>query len=278
MCGEFFQEAKYESDEVVEVVSTSTSEEVGQDSDNGLDANNSGSDYRYGDEEMMVQGLGGDDTNKKKIHGRDRILTVHEIDAHWLQRQLSGHYNEDADACANIAGDVLNVLNPTKNTDLRQCENCLLVLLESELFDLIKLILNNRVKIWGCVSLKRVSNITERDSVEAVLKSEATGEGMKVWEEIHSKGKTEDWTRERIRGITDSLRGGGAGVGGVEERMCDNGMEKRQGVSSALDSIGNKPTDSDKHGVCDATMNDVYVNKEEVIELDLNSLTNHGGQ
>ncbi len=59
--------------------------------------------------------------------------------------------------------------------------------LGSELFDLIKSILNNWVRIWACVLLERAKDDGERDAIENVVKHEATGEGMRVLEEIHSR-------------------------------------------------------------------------------------------
>ncbi len=244
-------ESEVDEDEVVEVASTSSSEPENIDDEDG------DRDDLEGEEDKIVH----DDgivTSKKRKHAYDRVLSVHEIDAHYLQRQLSAHY-DDANVCAQMASEVLDILdisNEEKTRDLRECENKLLVLLESELFDLIKLILNNRVRIWGCVSLKRAKDDDERDDIEAILKKEPSGEGIRVWEEIHSKSKAEDWTRERLRGITDSIQ------------IKKNDTSK-EGVSSALDSIGNLAKDS---GV--DTKRD---EQEEVIELDLDSLAFRDG-
>ena len=162
-----------EDDEVVEVASTSSEEPEDLDDEPEDD----------GEEDRLVQGETEVGPSKKRRHGYDRTLTVHEIDAHYLQRQLSSHY-QDANVCADIASQVLDVLDLSKPkpNDARDCENQLLGLLESELFDLIKSILNNRVQIWTCISLKRAKDNEERDAIEAILKSEASGEGLRVWE------------------------------------------------------------------------------------------------
>ena len=155
-------ESEGEEDEVVEVASTSSSEPEMDNEPLEDDA----------DEERLVQGDTDGGPSKKRRHAYDRTLTVHEIDAHYLQRQLSSHY-EDATVCADIAREVLEILDLSKKpkpNDLRDCENLLLGLLESELFDFIKLILNNRVRIWACVSLKRAKDNEERVQIENILK------------------------------------------------------------------------------------------------------------
>eukprot|EP00957_Ditylum_brightwellii_P185135 14098617-Ditylum_brightwellii.AAC.1 len=223
-----------EEDEVVDIAESSSEEE---DNDNEEEDKNGEAavvaEEEADGEEKMVQG-GRDEKEqhgKKNKSSNNRILTVHEIDAHYLQRQLSKHY-DDADVCAKISDDVLSVLDITtkitkdqssSTSDVRECENKLLVLLGFELFDLIKLVLTNRVRIWGCVKLKRAKDDAERDEIERVLREEETGEGRRVWEELHSKSKAEDWTRERMRGITETLQ---------------KKKEDKKSVSKALDSIG----------------------------------------
>jgi len=238
-----------DGDEVVDVASTSSSEPEDIDEDEDDDDNED-------DEEKLVI----DETataSKKRKHTHDRVLSVHEIDAHYLQRQLSSYY-DDANVCSQLANEVLEILDISSDrvSDLRECENRLLVQLESELFDLIKLLLNNRVKIWACVSLKRAKDDSERDGIETVLKKESSGEGQRVLEEIHSKSKAEDWTRDRMRGITDSFQ--------------RKKKELNKDVSSALDSIGIKSDGADNGMTGDS-------NKDEPIELDLDSLAFRDG-
>lgn len=243
-------ESDVDEDQVVEVASTSSSEPENLDEDEDF------SDDEEGGEDKIVHDDGAVKSKKRK-HAYNRILSVHEIDAHYLQRQLSSHY-DDANVCAQMANEVLDILDisdSARTSDLRECENKLLVLLESELFDMIKLILNNRVRIWACVSLKRAKDDKERDEIEAIVKKEPTGEGARVWEEIHSKSKAEDWTRERMRGITDS----------IQTKKNDT---SKDGVSSALDSIGvqNKDAEEIKQD-----------EEEQAIELDLDSLAFRDG-
>eukprot|EP00934_Nitzschia_sp_Nitz4_P003078 Nitzschia sp. Nitz4//scaffold4_size323378//60170//66898//NITZ4_000629-RA/size323378-snap-gene-0.405-mRNA-1//1//CDS//3329553306//3068//frame0 len=206
------------------------------------------SDVEPDDEEKLVQGEG---AKKKSQHASERILSVHEIDAHFLQRQLSRHI-DDADESARLAGLVLKELDIRLDTDVRECENKLLLLLRFELFDTIKLLLRNRVRVWACVSMKRAQTDEERTSIEEALKQEPTGEGLRVWDEMHSKSRAKDWSLERIRGLTSSMP--------VDSDSKD--------VTKALDSIQVKAELGDQDG---AKM-EVDTNDEKVVELDLEQL------
>jgi pre-mRNA-splicing helicase BRR2 len=259
-----------EEDEVVDAASTSSSEDD-ENVTTVTDIPNSSVLNDEADSDVILQGITDEaDVNKsskRRKYTHQRSLTAHEIDAHYLQRQLSKYY-VDANECASIAQEVLDILDISreKSNDLRECENKLLVLLDSELFDVIKLILNNRVKIWACVSLKRAKDDSERDAIESALKSEPSGEGMRVWEEIHSKSRADDWTRERIRGMTESLQ---------NNNRKEDGVAKLKGVSAALDSV------SVKSSMDDSNMMDIdATNKPDTdtpIELDLDSIAFRDG-
>jgi len=206
------------------------------------------------DEEKLIQG---DDGNKKKRRGQERLLSVHEIDSHFLQRQLSRHMDDAAES-ARIASEVLDVLNIRNHTDVRECENKLLFLLRFDMFDTIKLLLRNRVKVWACVSMKRAQTEEERNSIEKSLMEEPTGEGKAVWNEMHSKSRAEDWSRERMKGLKDTLKGG------------DPSTDTND-VSKALDSINIKTEDTRSSKSMDID-DDENNKKEDVVELDLEQL------
>ncbi|KAG7347010.1 DEAD/DEAH box helicase domain protein [Nitzschia inconspicua] len=210
-------------------------------------------DDQEDDEEKLVQG---GDENKKKSHVQDRTLSVHEIDAHFLQRQLSKHISDAAES-ARLANEVLEVLDIRNQSDVRECENKLLLLLRFDMFDTIKLILNNRTRVWACVSMKRAQNDEERSDVEKALMDDSTGEGKLVWDEIHSKSRAADWSRERMRGLTDSLK--------VDPNATN--------VTSALDSIKVKQETEENTMDIDGG----GVKQEDAIELDLDQLAFRDG-
>lgn len=230
-----------DEDVVVDVGDSSSDEGGGnEDGENLQEANDIGSD-----EERIVQGTApdrskGDGKGKK---GGVRILSVYEIDAHYLQRRLALTL-DDADECARLADQVLGVLDirppssgekGSSGTSLRECENQLLVLLGFERFDLIKTLLANRARIWGCVSLKRATDEETRDAVETALMEEETGEGRRALEELRSRSMAEDWKGERMKTVQDTLRKKERGDGTNESPDDIDGKESK--MSKALDSI-----------------------------------------
>jgi pre-mRNA-splicing helicase BRR2 len=241
------------------VVVDSSSESEDEDADEAEQSELRQKDQGAGDEnpdndeeneEMLVQG---GDQDKKKTRGQDRILSVHEIDAHFLQRLLSRHIS-DASESAQLANEVLDVLDIRNQTDVRECENKLLLLLRFEMFDTIKLVLNNRLRVWSCVSMKRAQTDEERGAIERVLMDDQTGEGRSVWDEMHSKSRAADWSRERMRDLTDSLK--------ADPNAID--------VTSALDSI--KVKQRAETGVEDKMEDGDGVKQEGAMELDLDQL------
>ena len=211
-----------EEDVVVDVDDSSSEEGDGRG-----DATHEGNDDS-GDEEVMVQGS----TSRSKSGGGKggvRILSVHEIDAHYLQRRLAATL-DDAEECANVADQVLSVLDIRPGTSIRECENQLLVLLGFERFDLIKTLLANRARIWGCVSIKRAVDESTRDAIEKALMEDESGEGEKALTELRSRSAAEDWKGEKMKSAKDTLRkekgGDFSEASGAQSKM-----------SKALDSV-----------------------------------------
>jgi len=228
-------------DVVVDVGDSSSDEGDGnEDGENLQEANDIGAD-----EERIVQGKASDRSKGegKGKKGGVRILSVYEIDAHYLQRRLALTL-DDAEECARLADQVLGVLDirpppsgekGSSGTSLRECENQLLVLLGFERFDLIKTLLANRARIWGCVSLKRATDEVTRDAVETALMEEETGEGRRTLEELRSRSMAEDWKGERMKTVQDTLRKKERGDG--TDESPDDIVGKESKMSKALDSI-----------------------------------------
>jgi pre-mRNA-splicing helicase BRR2 len=141
-------------------------------------------------------------TPKKEKLSAKKELSVHDIDAHWLQRQLSAYY-DDANVSSKVADDALEILAVN---DLRECENKLLVLLGFELFDLIKLLLANRLTVWGCIRLKRAQDDDEKKAIEDTLKADPSGQGKKVWHELFDKASAEHWAQERLSNLASRTK------------------------------------------------------------------------
>jgi pre-mRNA-splicing helicase BRR2 len=108
--------------------------------------------------------------------------------------------------------------------------------------------------------MKRARSDEERAAVETVLVNEPSGEGKAVWGEMHSKSRAADWSRERMRGLTDTLKAN----------------PNSKDVSTALDSIKViGVTESGTDDTMDA--DEGIVKKEEAIELDLDQLAFRDG-
>jgi len=243
-----------DDDEVAEVARSSEDEESSVEGPSRAAAPGAPGGDGYGSDEEEDRVVQGGKTNKddygpaassSSANKRgQRVLSVHEIDAHYLQRQLAAGFDGDAAACARAADDVLQLLDPRAGLDLRECENRLLVLLGFDLFDPIKLILSNRVRIWGCVALKRSRNDAERDEVEAVLRKEGSGDGKQVWEDLHSSaGTAGDWSRDRMRGIqaaesqSSSASAPPAASSSRDMGIDDQGDEDQGPIELDLDSL-----------------------------------------
>ena len=236
--------------------SSSEDEDEEEDKDGGVASVDEDEDDDENEEKQVLA------QDKKSSRKKDRVLTVHEIDAHFLQRQLSS-YITDADESAQKAESILKVIDIRGggSSDLRECENKLLVLLGFDLFDVIQLILHNRVKVWACVSMKRAQTDAERSAIEQALADESSGAGKRVLEEIHSKGRAQDWTvKERMKGLTDSIKTETTG--------------NKQDVTKAIDSIGIK---HDNAG--DDDMMDIDIPSKDLAptELDLEALAFRDG-
>lgn len=155
-------------------------EEVGSDDDEG------------GVETLQaatLQGQHGEDVDEEDVG-----LSVHEIDAHWLQRQLSRHF-PDATESASLAEEVLGVLQAT---DERLVENRLVQLLDFDKFALIKLLLRNRAKILYCTRLKQAQDDDQRKAVVEAMRADLISGGPQLLEQLNQRASAESWTQDRI--------------------------------------------------------------------------------
>lgn len=97
----------------------------------------------------------------------DRTLEPREVDAYWLQRQLSKYYS-DALTSQQIAKDVLEVLVSSK--DNRECENRLVQMLNYDKFDLVKLFTRYRFLIYYGTKLGQAPSETEREFLQTTMR------------------------------------------------------------------------------------------------------------
>jgi pre-mRNA-splicing helicase BRR2 len=171
--------------------------------------------------------LKGGDDNAGDIDIDQQSLSVHDIDAHWLQRQLSKYYT-DANVSAKLSEDTLNAL---QITDGRDCENQLVVLLDYDKFDFIKLLLRNRWKIFYCTKLKQAQTDTERTEIELEMKEDGEGIGNAILEEINQTATAESWAADRLGEFANKAR--------REARALNRSGKENQSSDEIEENIGN---------------------------------------
>jgi len=155
-----------------------------EDEDTGVEAYGSGGMLR------------GEEADRDMLTEEDSkyYISVHDIDAHWLQRQVSKFYT-DANLSSKAAEEILTIL---RISDERSCENKLVVLLDFDKFEFIKLLLKNRVKIYYCSRIKQAQNDNERESIEKEMMSDVENGGPQLLEQLYKRASAESWTQDRL--------------------------------------------------------------------------------
>ncbi|KAM5170739.1 U5 small nuclear ribonucleoprotein 200 kDa helicase [Mantella aurantiaca] len=126
-------------------------------------------------------------TKKKDLHPRD-------IDAFWLQRQLSRFY-DDAIVSQKKADEVLEILKTAG--DDRECENQLVLLLGFNTFDFIKILRQHRMMILYCTLLASAQSEAEKERIMG--KMEADSELSKYLYQLQETEKEDLIREERTR-------------------------------------------------------------------------------
>ncbi|MGH0127821.1 UNVERIFIED_CONTAM: hypothetical protein FKN15_052455 [Acipenser sinensis] len=126
-------------------------------------------------------------TKKKDLHPRD-------IDAFWLQRQLS-HFYDDAIVSQKRADEVLEILKTA--SDDRECENQLVLLLGFNTFDFIKILRQHRRMIQYCTMLASAQSEAEKERI--MSKMESDPELSKVLYQLQETEKEDIIREERSR-------------------------------------------------------------------------------
>ncbi|KAI3919601.1 hypothetical protein MKX01_018424 [Papaver californicum] len=199
------------------------------------------------DEKSDYDQMGGIDDDEMQDANEGMTLNVQDIDAYWLQRKISNAYGEiDPQQCQKLAEDVLKML--AEGGDNREVERNLLVLLDFDKFELIKVLLRNRLKIVWCTRLARAIDEEERKKIE----EEMMGLGPElasILEQLHATRATakerqkivEKNIREEARRLKDGSGGGDdrdwERRGPVIDGDSESGWLKGQRQLLDLDSI-----------------------------------------
>ena len=102
-------------------------------------------------EEKVIMTLKDDEEGDTEVMNDKYNLEVSQIGAYWLQTELNKNFNDPLMA-QKLEIEIMKVLNVSHDIE---CENKLVLLLSHERFDLIKLLLKNRFKIYFCTRLER---------------------------------------------------------------------------------------------------------------------------
>lgn len=193
------------------------------------------------DDEMGTEAYGsggmlkGEEAERDLLNEEDSkyYISIHDIDAHWLQRQVSKFYT-DANLSSKASEEILSIL---RISDERSCENKLVVLLDFDKFEFIKLLLKNRVKIYYCSRIKQAQNDSERESIEKEMMGDIENGGPHLLEQLHKRASAESWTQDRLGKFAIKSKKDSEQVGGNEElNMTEDSMTTNQ--KDANDSTG----------------------------------------
>ncbi|KAJ6358700.1 hypothetical protein OIU76_000428 [Salix suchowensis] len=171
-------------------------------------------------------------------------LNVQDIDAYWLQREISQAYEQkiDPQQCQKLAEEVLLLL---AEGDDREVETKLLLYIQFDKFSFIKFLLRNRLKIVWCTRLVRSKDQEERKQIE----EDMTGSGPDlagILEQLHATRETakerqknlEKSIREEARRLKDETGGDGdRGRRGLIDRVAESSWLKGQPQLLNLDNI-----------------------------------------
>jgi pre-mRNA-splicing helicase BRR2 len=94
-------------------------------------------------------------------------VPVSQIDAYWMQRQVSV-FCGDANKAQALAERLLVILQEQQD-DATVCENKLVELLEYEQFDFVRLLMHNRFAIVWTTLYRRAKDDKERHDIESAM-------------------------------------------------------------------------------------------------------------
>ncbi|KAL9656222.1 hypothetical protein ABK040_007838 [Willaertia magna] len=124
-------------------------------------------------------------------------VNVHDIDAFWLQREVSKYY-KDANESKQISNEVFDILC---SNDEHESENQLVQLLDYDKIDLVQKLMKNRLKIIYCIKLHKAENEEEKSKIESEMENDS--DLLPILEEL--KGKVEKQKSETRTTIGKAL-------------------------------------------------------------------------
>lgn len=157
---------------------------------------------------------GGDVAGESDDEDDENDLNPNDIDAHWLQRELNNYY-KDANLSQKLSEEVLTVLhrdedesnnNNEEDEDDREVENKLVILLDYDKFDFIKVLLQNRAKISYCMRLHRADSAEEKAQIESEMSQDVKNRGPEILDALRTKDTATNWAKRRSERIMKKSR------------------------------------------------------------------------
>ncbi|MQM18597.1 hypothetical protein Taro_051592 [Colocasia esculenta] len=223
---------EFEEEEEEEESDYDQVQEESEDEDDGPESNGAG-----------AMQMGGIDDEDMEEANEGLAINVQDIDAYWLQRRISQAFQGiDPEQSQKLAEEVLKILAEGEDRDV---ENQLVMLLDYDKFDLIKLLLRNRLKIVWCTRLARAEDQDQRKKIEEDML--AQGQTLSaILEQLHAtrasakerQKNLEKIIREEARRLKDEHGGeDGEKDRRVVEREVESGWLKGQRQLLDLDSV-----------------------------------------
>ncbi|XP_065217022.1 U5 small nuclear ribonucleoprotein 200 kDa helicase [Planococcus citri] len=122
-----------------------------------------------GEEAKLSTAIHAENLTSREETKKEKTLHPLDIDAYWLQRCLSRHF-DDAMVTQSKSKDVLNILKTAETT--HECETDLVNLLGPECFDFIKILKKHRQMILYCTLLASSQSEDERQKIREKMRSD----------------------------------------------------------------------------------------------------------
>ncbi|KAL8756676.1 MAG: hypothetical protein Q9199_002760 [Rusavskia elegans] len=128
-------------------------------------------------EEMIIDGNLNAPSSKKTQRSENMVVSIREIDAYWLQRQI-GHIYTDAHTQQSKTKESLDILGGVgddgEEKPLREIENDLMELFDYEHHELVEKLVKNRPRVVWVTRWRRAA---EDDAVRTTVEKEMVAEG-----------------------------------------------------------------------------------------------------
>ncbi|GJN18769.1 hypothetical protein PR202_gb05967 [Eleusine coracana subsp. coracana] len=201
-------------------------EESDEEEDSDLDQVQDDLDEDEEDDVAQLNGPGGmqmggelDDDDMENANQALNV-NVQDIDAYWLQRKITQAYGEmDPQQNQKLAEEILKII---AEGDDRDVENRLVMLLDYEKFDLIKLLLRNRLKIVWCTRLARAEDQEQRKNIEEEMVADPSL--APILEQLHA---TRASAKERQKNLEKSIRDEAKRLLNSDPAAVDGARERR---------------------------------------------------